>query len=91
MAIIIDTSKAKEIAKKLKAEIDTNHKKHDFALIYENDKLIAKFGIRRSSANIGHDYVSKQLYISPNQANQLAQCPMKRHHWIEEMKKQNRL
>ena len=84
--MIITKQLAIRIAKKLNAVIDTKSRNHDKACVYENDILIAHFGIRRGSKNPGHDHVPGCLYITTSQAKLLGQCPMSRADWLEVMR-----
>jgi hypothetical protein len=80
---IITRELADKIAKKLRAQIRSKGKAHDYALVYHGGKLIASFGIRRGSKkSLGHDHVPGRLYISPRQARLLGQCPLKRAGWL---------
>jgi hypothetical protein len=89
MATIITKELAERIAAKLQAV--SNPKKnrpHDLYGVYHEGRLIAHFGIRRSSRrDQGHDHIPGQIRVSPNQARLLGQCPMSREEWIEEMKR----
>jgi hypothetical protein len=77
---------AEEIATKLGAEI-RHRKAHDLAVVFYEGKLIAAFGIRRGSrANAGHDHSPNDLHVSPRTCLGLAECPVSRDDWIEQMK-----
>jgi len=90
---IITKELALSIAKKLEAEIQKRSKKaHDLAKVYHDGKLIASFGIRRGSKkNLGHDFVPAALYVGPNQARLLGQCPLKREEWLEILREKGKL
>jgi hypothetical protein len=89
MAAIITQELAERIATKLQAvSHPKKNRPHDRYCIYHERRLIAHFGIRRSSRkDQGHDHVPGQIRVSPNQARLLGQCPMSREEWIEEMKR----
>ena len=84
---IITKELALEIAKKLKAEIETRkNKRHDMAKVYYQEQLVTSFGIRRGSRkNLGHDHIPSQIYLSPHDARLLGQCPMTRKEWVERL------
>ena len=89
MATIITKELAERIAAKLQAVASSKkNRPHDLYRVYHEGRLIAHFGIRRSSRkDQGHDHVPGQLRVSPNQTRLLGQCPMSREEWIEEMKR----
>jgi len=89
MATIITKELADRIAAKLQAvSSPKKNRPHDLYRIYYEGRLIAHFGIRRSSRkDQGHDHVPGEIHVSPNQARLLGQCPMSREEWIEEMKR----
>jgi len=79
---IITKELALKIAKKLEAKIEARGR-HDFALIMYEGKLVAEFGIRRGSRkDAGHDHVPEQIFLRPQQARFLGQCPLSREEWI---------
>jgi hypothetical protein len=60
---------------------------HDLYVVYEKGAAVALFGIRRGSQkNLGHDHIPKQIHVNAFKAKQLANCPMSRDQWIEELK-----
>jgi len=87
MATIITKELALKIAEKLQA--DRHPKKnrpHDLYVIYHEGSRVAQFGVRRSSKkDEGHDHISAQIFLSPNKAKLLGQCPMSRGDWVAEM------
>ncbi|MFZ1935853.1 MAG: hypothetical protein WCB27_19050 [Thermoguttaceae bacterium] len=87
MATVITKELAEKIAAKLQAVSSLKkNRPHDLFLVYHENRLIAHFGIRRSSKkDQGHDHVPGEIHVSPNQARLLAQCPMSREEWIAEM------
>jgi hypothetical protein len=53
--LILTTTDAIAIAKKLKAKIESTSAKHELAVLWVNGKRVGQFGIRRSSKEVGHD------------------------------------
>jgi len=77
---------AKEIAKKLNAQIDSSSAAHDLASVFHEATLVAQFGIRRSPRkDAGHDHIPRDLFVSARFAKELAWCPKSRQDWIDEM------
>jgi hypothetical protein len=76
---------ARAIAKKLQASLK-NGRDHELARIYYDGKLVAQFGIRRSSKDVGHDFIPGQIHVTRNQARLLADCPMSFEEWVSVMK-----
>jgi len=80
------------IAKKLKAMIVTRRKAHDLAQVWYRGKVIAMFGIRRGSRrDSGHGHIPPQVFLRPKQAQDLADCPMSRDDWLEQMERLGKL
>ncbi len=66
---------AREIAKKLKAEIKPG-RKHDLAIFRNRGVRIGQFGISRGSKQQSHDYIPHQLYISSKQCRDFRECSL---------------
>ncbi len=81
---------ARAIAAKLNAEIKTR-RRHDQAVIRYGGLIIATYGIRRGSQAVGHDYIPRQLYVSRQQALDLAQCPLDKNGYFAILREQGRL
>ena len=60
--MMLTQADAREIARKLGAEIQPG-RQHDQAVFRHKGKYITRFGIRRASRDVGHDYIPKQLYL----------------------------
>ena len=74
---------ANAIARKLEAEVKDKGGNHAKAIIRYQGRIIATYGIRRSSKSVGHNHIPKQLFISPHQAFDLARCPLERDEYFE--------
>ncbi len=70
MARIITKELAQKIVKKLEAsKIDSSSKAHDEYSVEHKGVLVGIISIRRGSEkDKGHDYIPRELHISPNQA-----------------------
>ena len=84
---------ALKIVKKLGArEVTTRGSAHDEYEVREGDVLLGFISIRRGSAkDKGHDYVPRDLHISPHQAKELANCPWSRDDYIQCMREKGEL
>lgn len=82
---------ARAIAKKLGAEVQTKHKKHDMAIVRYHGRIVARYGIRRASGEVGHDHIPHQLYISRQQALALARCSLDRDGYFVVLREQGLL
>lgn len=81
---------ARAIATKLDAEIK-HSPKHDQVLIRYNGRLVARFGIRRSSHAVGHDYIPRQIYVTRKQALDLVNCPLSKEGYFAILREQGKL
>ena len=81
---------AEAIAKKLEADI-AKGSKHLFAIIRYQGQIIARYGIRRASKSVPHDYIPAQLFISPHQALDLARCPLSKERFWEILRAKGKL
>lgn len=82
-----DKSDAEAIAGKLNARI-VRKTNHDIAQFWHHDQLIGFFGIRRGS-NTSHDYIPKQIFLSPKQCRDFRICTMTLEEVIELLKEKN--
>ena len=81
---VITKELAERIVRKLKARIITGKKAHDIAQVYNDGKLVAWFGIRRSSnKDKGHDHIPEQIFLRPREAKLLGECPLSREEWLK--------
>lgn len=79
---------ARKIVKKLNATAVTSRSSaHDEYEVWEDGVLLGNISIRRSSEkDKGHDFIPRELNISPHQAKDLANCPWSREDYIECMR-----
>ena len=73
---MLTASDAETIARKLNAIIKPKSRRHKIAVIRLNGKEVGRFGIRRGSGDLGHDYVPRQIRVSNQQAQELADCTL---------------
>jgi hypothetical protein len=62
------------IAKKLKAEVKKKAANHKIAIVKINGKEVGRFGIRRGSGDLDHNYIQRQLHMSMREAEEMAAC-----------------
>jgi uncharacterized protein YkuJ len=84
MARVITNELALKIVNKLKAmPVASASKKRDLYAVEHDGRVVATISIRRASEkDKGHDYIPRDLHISPRQAKLLGQCPWKRVDFI---------
>ena len=57
---------------------------HDLAVIRHKGQVIAQFSIRHGSEKgLGHDFIPRDLHLSPRNARLLGQCPLQREDYIQ--------
>ncbi len=71
---MLTASDAEVIARKLQAEFKKKTRRHKIAIIRVNGKEVGRFGIRRGSGDLGHDYIPPQIHVSNQQAQGIAAC-----------------
>jgi hypothetical protein len=93
MARIITKELAVKIVAKLQANsITSRNSAHDEYQVEENGVVLGIISVRRgSNKEQGHDYIPRELHISPRQARDLAQCPWSREDYIDCMREKGQL
>ena len=76
---------AEEIAKKLNMEIKAG-RQHEQAIFYHRGREIVRFGIRRASKQVPHDYIPRQLHMTRKECNELYGCTKTLEHFIENLR-----
>ena len=71
-----------KIAKKLGAQSTKVKTRHDCFVIVIDNVLVGNYGISRSSRERGHNYIAKQIGISPRQARCLSLCSLSREDYV---------
>jgi len=75
---------AQRIVSKLKATVRTSRRAHDLAEVWEGDKIVVRFGIRRgSSKDTPHGHIPHDLFLRPHEAKDLARCPLGRAEYLK--------
>lgn len=79
---MISKSDAERIAHKLGACIKTG-KKHRIAIVRHEGKIVARYGIRHASRkDTGHDFIPKELGITPRDTKRLSDCTLDRNSYF---------
>lgn len=64
------------IQKKLGAEVEKGSRNHTMIRFRVNGVIACQFGIRRSSKDVGHGYIPKEMKISQKECREFRQCTM---------------
>jgi hypothetical protein len=62
------------IAKKLRAEVKKKAANHKLAIVRINGKEVGRFGIRRGSGELDHNFIQRQLHMSMRDTEEMAAC-----------------
>ena len=82
MSANITRAHADMLVRKLNATVEKKRAAHDLATVYHNGKMIAMFGIRRSSSqDQGHAHIPALLNLQNAQCRNLAICNMSVDQW----------
>lgn len=73
----LNADHAERIAAKL-GSLPEAGREHERVYIKYNGRTIASYGIRRSSHDVPHDYIARQIFVTMRQAMDLARCPLSR-------------
>ena len=71
---MLTANDGEKIAKKLKAEFKRKSANHKIAIVKINGKQVGRFGIRRGSGELDHNYIQQQLHMSMREAEEVAVC-----------------
>jgi hypothetical protein len=86
----LTAAEAEQIAAKLNATLE-NRRGHKVAYVWWQGRIIATYGIRRSSGEVGHDYIPRQLFITMREALNLARCPLSKEEFFKLLKARSKL
>lgn len=75
---MLTSGDAEVIARKLQAEIKKKRKRHVVAIVRVNGKEVGRFGIRRGSGALPHDYIPQQIHVTNQQAVEIKICTKSR-------------
>ena len=64
---------AESIARKLGADFKEKSRRHKIAIRVKG-KEVGRFGIRRGSGDLAHDYIPQQIHVSRAEAEDIAGC-----------------
>ncbi len=80
-----DQGDADAIAKKLGASLSQG-RKHEIATFWHEGKQIFHFGIRRSSKEVPHDYIPRQMYLSQGECRKFRSCTLTLESYVQLLK-----
>ena len=75
---------AETIATKLGAEITRKRRNHAVATIVVGKEKV-RFGIRRATKEIGHDFIPESIHLSMGKTKKIANCTWYRPDWVAEL------
>ena len=81
----ITTEHAKTVASKLACRLN-EASAHTVAEVFEGGLLVARFGIRRGSGELGHGHLPSELHLRRMECKQLYECTMDRAGYIQLMR-----
>ncbi len=81
---------AEAIAKKLKCQMREGRAQRH-ADVFEDGRLVATFGIRRASKEVGHGHLPMALHLSQKQCREMHDCTVSREQYIQLLREKNLL
>lgn len=81
---------AEIIASKLKC-VKREASAHTVAEVFEDGILVARFGIRRGSRELGHGHLPQELHLRKQECARLYECTMDRPKYISLMRERGEL
>jgi hypothetical protein len=79
---------ARAISKKLGCT-SREGRAHQYADLFEGGKLVASFGIRRASKQVGHGHIPKDLHLTQKQCWELHDCSMSKEAYLHHLRGKN--
>ena len=87
---MLTAREARDIATKL-GITPTIGRNHGNVLVILSGKVIGRYGIRRGSGDLNHNYIAKQLGVGLRDARDFARCPLSIDGLKEKLKARGRL
>ena len=84
-------SDALAIGRKLGGKLVDDRNNHDRMEISNDGKLVARFGVRRSSKEVGHGHLPRGLRLTQQDARRLLQCTLSKGDYFALLKEQDNL
>lgn len=78
------------IAKKLTCNLRED-KAHTTAEVFEGETLVARFGIRRGSGELGHGHLPSELHLKQKECKELYECTLDRSGYLQLMRERGEL
>ena len=64
---------------------------HKYYELFVDQKLIARFGIRRASKEKGHGHLPRELHITQKQCRDLSKCPLSKDEYLQILREKDLL
>ena len=64
---------------------------HKYYELFVDQKLIARFGIRRTSREKGHGHLPRELHVTQKQCRDLSKCPLTKDEYLQILREKNLL
>lgn len=62
---------------------------HKYYELFVDQKLIARFGVRRASREKGHGHVPRELHVTQKQCRDLSKCPLTKDEYLQILRERN--
>jgi hypothetical protein len=79
---MITQDHAEFIAKKLGC-IPREGRAHKYQELFDGERLILKFGIRRGSKELPHGHIPRDLHLKQKECNQLHDCTISKEQYLQ--------
>ena len=64
---------------------------HKYYRLFVDQKLVARFGVRRGSKETGDGHLPHDLHITQKQCKDLGKCPLSKDEYLEILREKNLL
>jgi hypothetical protein len=64
---------------------------HRYYRLFVDQKLVARFGVRRASKEKGHGHLPRDLHITQKQCRELSECPLTKEGYLQILRDKNLL
>jgi hypothetical protein len=62
---------------------------HKYYRLFVDQKLVARFGVRRASREKGHGHLPRDLHINQKQCSDLSTCPLSKDDYLQILRERN--
>ena len=64
---------------------------HKYYQFFVDQKLVARFGVRRASREKGHGHLPRELHITQKQCRELSECPLTKDGYLHILREKDLL